>query len=59
MSNGIKSINCSLAKDLYKSLRKRIEERRIVYLPLQNFLKNPKNECDFDKDMDTILLNPN
>ena len=41
MLNEIRAINCSLAKDLYKSLRKRIEERRTVYSPLQNFLRNP------------------
>ena len=32
--------NCSLAKDLYKSFRKRTEERRTVYSPPLNFLKN-------------------
>ena len=42
MLTEIRSINCSLAKDLYKSLRKRIKERRVVYSPLLNFLKNPK-----------------
>ena len=31
MLNEIRTINSSLAKDLYKSLRKRIEERRTVY----------------------------
>ena len=33
-------------KDLYKSLRKRIEERRTVYSALLNFLKNPNKESD-------------
>ena len=42
----IRANNFKLAKDLYKSLHKRIEERRIVYL--QNFIKNPNKESDFD-----------
>ena len=56
MLNEIRAINCSLAKDLYKSLCKRIEPRRTVYsLPL-NFLKHPNKESDFDRDLDTILI---
>ena len=43
----------SLAKDLYKSLRKRIENRSIVHSSLLNFLKNPN---DSDKDLDTSLI---
>ena len=58
MLNDIRAINCSLPKDLYKSLRKRIEERRAVYSPLLNFLKNPNKESDFDKDLDTTLIKP-
>ena len=50
------AINCSHAKDLYKSLRKRIEERRSVYSSLLNFLKNPNKETDFDKNLDTTLI---
>ena len=49
MLNEIRAINCSLAKDLYKSLRKRIEER--LY-----FLKNPNKESDVDKNLDTTLI---
>ena len=45
-----------LKKDLYKSLRKSIEERRTVYSPLLNFLKNPNKESDFDKDLDTTSI---
>ena len=44
MLNEIGAINCSLAKDLYKSLRKRIEERKTIYSPPLNFLKNPNKE---------------
>ena len=40
MLNEIRAINCGLAKDLYKLLRKRIEERRTVYSLLLNFFKN-------------------
>ena len=56
MLNKIKAIFCSLAKDLYKTPRKRIEERRIVYSHLQNFLKNQYKESDFDKDLDVTLI---
>ena len=56
MLNEIREINCSLAKDLYKSLRKRIEERSTVYSPLLNFLENPNKESDFDKDLNTTLI---
>ena len=45
-----------LAKDFYKSLRKRPAVRRTMYSPLLNFLKNPNKEPDFDKDLDTILI---
>ena len=54
--NEIRQINCNLAKDLYKSLRKKIEERRTVYTPQLNFLKNPNKECEFDKDLDVTLI---
>ena len=50
MLNEIRAINYSLAKDLYKLLHRRIEERRTVYSFLLNFLKNPNKESDFDKD---------
>ena len=53
MISEIRAINCSLAKDLYKSLRERIEERRTVYSPPLNFLQI---DSDFDKDLDTILI---
>ena len=56
MLNEIRTINSSLAKDFYKSLRKRIEEKRTVYSPLINFPKNPNKESDFDKDLDTTLI---
>ena len=36
--------NCSLVKDVYKLLCKGIEERKTVYSPLPNFLKNPNKE---------------
>ena len=55
-SNGIRAINCSFARDLYKSLGKRIEARGTVYSSPLNFLKNPNNESDFDKDLDTTLI---
>ena len=48
-----KAINCSAAKDLYKSLHKGIEQRKTVYLPQQNFLKNPNIETDFYKYITT------
>ena len=54
--NEIRAINWSLAKDLYKTLRKRIEERRNVYLPPLNFLINPNKEFDIDKDLDMTLI---
>ena len=44
-----------LLKIYKKSLRKRTDERKTVYSPLLNFLKNPNKEPDFDKDLDTIL----
>ena len=50
MLNEIKAINCSLAKDLYKSLRKRIEERRTVHSPPLDFHRSSNTETDFDKD---------
>ena len=56
MLNEIRAINCSLAKDFYKSLCKIIEERRTVYSPLLNFLKNPNKESDFDKDLNSTLI---
>ena len=46
----------SLAKDLYKSLRTRIEGSRTVYSPVLNFPKNSNKECDFDKDLNTTLI---
>ena len=55
MLTEISAINCSLAKDLYKSLRKRIKKRKTMYSPLLNFLKDPNKESDFDKDLDTTL----
>ena len=48
MLNENRAISCSIAKDLSKSLRKSIEERRTVYSPLLNFLKNASKESDFD-----------
>ena len=48
MLNEIRAINYSIPEDLYKSLRKRIEERRTVYSALLNFLKNPNKKFDFD-----------
>ena len=39
-----------LLQNLYKALRKRIEERRTAYSPLQIFFKNP------NKDLDTTLI---
>ena len=51
MIHANRAINCSLAKDLYKLLRKIIEERRTVYSSLLNFLKNPNKESDFDKNL--------
>ena len=56
MLNEIRAINCSSAKDFYKSLCKIMEERRIVYSAKLNFLKNPNKESDFDKDFDTTLI---
>ena len=56
MLNEIRTINCSLAKDLYKSLCKRIKEGRTVYSPLLNLVKNPNKKSDFDKDLDTSLI---
>ena len=56
MLNEIRAINCSLPKNLFKSLRKRIKERRIVYSPLLNFLKNSNKGSDFDKDLDMTLI---
>ena len=53
MLNEIRAINCSLAKD---SLRNRIKERRTVCSALLNFLKNPNKRSDFDKDLDTTLI---
>ena len=50
------AINCSLAEDFCKSLRKRIDKRRAVYSALLNFLKNPNEESDFDKGLDTTLI---
>ena len=52
----MRAINCSLANDLYKSLRKRIEERRTVYSALLNFLRNPNKESDFDNDLDKTII---
>ena len=52
----IRAINCSLAEDLYKSLRKSIKERRTVSSPLLNFLNNPNKESNFDKDLETTLI---
>ena len=46
----IRAIDCDFAKDLYKSLRNRVEERRTVYSPLLNFLKNPYKKSDLDTD---------
>ena len=43
MLNEIRKINCSFAKDFYKSLRKRAEERR-------------NKGFDFDKDLDMTLI---
>ena len=54
--NEIRAINCSLAKDLYKSLCKRVEERGTVYSTLLNVCKNPNKESDFNKDLDTTLI---
>ena len=51
----IRTINCSLGKDLYKSLRKRIEERRTVYSPLLNFLKI-QIKINLDSDLNTTLI---
>ena len=48
MLNKIRAINCSL--DLYKSLRKRIEERRT------NCVFTFTKFSDFDKDLDTTLI---
>ena len=56
MLNKIRAINYSLATDLYKSLRKTIEDRTTVYSSLLNFLKNPNKESDFDKDLHTTLI---
>ena len=53
--NEIRAINCSLGKDLCKSLRKTLE-RRTVYKPLLNFIKNPNKESDFDKDLDMTSM---
>ena len=50
MLNEIRAINCSLAKDLYNTLRKRIEERRTVNSPLLHFLKNPNKNPDKDNN---------
>ena len=52
----IKAINCSFAKNLWKSLRRRTQERRTVYSPPLNFLKNLNKEPDFDKDSYTTLI---
>ena len=41
MLNEIKAIDSCLAKDLYKSPRKRMAEIRTVCSPPQNVLKNP------------------
>ena len=48
-------LNCSFAKDLYQSLRKSREERRTVYSPLLNFLKNPNKESEFDNNLDMTI----
>ena len=55
MPNEIRAINCSLAKDFYRSLGIRIEERRRKYSSLLNILRNT-NMSDFDKDLNTILI---
>ena len=54
--NEIRAINSSLVKDLYKSPRKRIEERLTMYSSLLNFFKSPNKESDVDKDLDTNLI---
>lgn len=56
MVKEISAINCDLSKDLNRSLRKRIEERRTVYATLSNFLKNPNKKSDFDNQLDMILI---
>ena len=48
--------NSYLADRVYKSLYKRIEERRTVYSTLLNFLKNPNKKSDFGKDLHTTLI---
>ena len=53
MLNEIRAINCSLAKDLYKPLRKRIQKGRTVYSPLLNFLESPNKGSVFDEDFNT------
>ena len=55
MLNTVRAINCSLAKDWYKSLRKRIEERRT---PILSFLKNTNKKSNFDKNLDTTIIKP-
>ena len=56
MLNEIRAINCSVAKDFYKLLSKRIDACITVYSTLLNFFKNPNKESDFDEDVDTILI---
>ena len=56
MLNEIWAINFSLTKDFYKSLCKRIEERRIVHTTLLNFFKNSNKASDFGKGMNATLI---
>lgn len=56
MLKEISAIKCGFGKDLYRSLRKRIEERRTAYSTLSNFLKNPNKKSDFDNNLDMILI---
>lgn len=56
MLKEILTINCALSTCLYRSLRKRIDERRNVYSTLLNFLKNPNNKSEFDNNLDMVVI---
>lgn len=51
MLKELSSIKCPLSEELYKSLRKRIQERRTIYSTVINFLKNPSLKSEFDEDV--------
>lgn len=45
-----------LSTDLYKYLRKRIQERRTVFSTILNFLKNPSNKSALGSSLDMIQI---